>query len=114
MFLHRCEISEKLKKYCRITENVTNLLQAVERQLILKSKSGFTYLAELRGTRVDHKMDHLACFTGALIHLINIFYTRLHNLHNSIELSRLNAMKAFEKVNRDLCDSKCRSNTVDD
>jgi hypothetical protein len=43
---------------------ITPSLQAMERQMIVKSDNGLTYFAEMKGSRLDHKMDHLACFIG--------------------------------------------------
>ena len=33
-------------------------------KLIQKSNGGLTYFAEMKFGRLEHKMDHLACFTG--------------------------------------------------
>jgi mannosyl-oligosaccharide alpha-1,2-mannosidase len=33
-------------------------------KLIQTSKGGLTYFAEMKFGRLEHKMDHLACFTG--------------------------------------------------
>ena len=43
------------------------LLQAIEANLVQKSPGGLTYLAEWRGGILDHKMGHLACFSGGMI-----------------------------------------------
>ena len=37
---------------------------AVEKQLVKVSRSGLTYFAEYKYGRLEHKMDHLACFAG--------------------------------------------------
>lgn len=42
-------------------------LQAIEANLVQKSPGGLTYLAEWRGGILDHKMGHLACFSGGMI-----------------------------------------------
>ena len=39
----------------------------VEKQLVKVSKSGLTYFAEYKYGRLEHKMDHLACFAGEYI-----------------------------------------------
>lgn len=39
-------------------------MDAVERKLIQTSKSGLVYFAEMKYGRLEHKMDHLACFAG--------------------------------------------------
>ena len=40
-------------------------------KLIQKSKEGLTYFAEMKFGRLEHKMDHLACFSGKNNFLIN-------------------------------------------
>lgn len=42
-------------------------MQAIETNLVQKSPGGLTYLAEWRGGILDHKMGHLACFSGGMI-----------------------------------------------
>ncbi|KAF7655576.1 hypothetical protein LDENG_00054250, partial [Lucifuga dentata] len=42
-------------------------LEAIETNLVQKSPGGLTYLAEWRGGILDHKMGHLACFSGGMI-----------------------------------------------
>ncbi|XP_034030006.1 mannosyl-oligosaccharide 1,2-alpha-mannosidase IA isoform X2 [Thalassophryne amazonica] len=42
-------------------------LQAIEANLVQKSAGGLTYMAEWRGGILDHKMGHLACFSGGMI-----------------------------------------------
>uniref|UniRef100_A0A8C7X132 alpha-1,2-Mannosidase n=1 Tax=Oryzias sinensis TaxID=183150 RepID=A0A8C7X132_9TELE len=42
-------------------------LQAIEANLVQKSPGGLTYVAEWRGGILDHKMGHLACFSGGMI-----------------------------------------------
>ncbi|NWR57237.1 MA1C1 mannosidase, partial [Bucorvus abyssinicus] len=44
-------------------------LEAIEKHLVKKSAGGLTYLAEWRGGVPDHKMGHLACFSGGMIAL---------------------------------------------
>lgn len=46
-----------------------SFLQAIETNLVQKSPGGLTYLAEWRGGILDHKMGHLACFSGGMIGL---------------------------------------------
>ena len=36
----------------------------VENELVQTSNSGLTYFAEQKFGRLEHKMDHLACFGG--------------------------------------------------
>ncbi|KAM8846171.1 mannosyl-oligosaccharide 1,2-alpha-mannosidase IA isoform 1-T1 [Synchiropus picturatus] len=44
-----------------------NALDAIEANLVQKSAGGLTYMAEWRGGILDHKMGHLACFSGGMI-----------------------------------------------
>ena len=44
-------------------------IDAIEKNLVKKSTSGLTYLAEMKYDRLEHKMDHLACFASGLIAL---------------------------------------------
>ncbi|XP_057689397.1 mannosyl-oligosaccharide 1,2-alpha-mannosidase IA-like isoform X1 [Corythoichthys intestinalis] len=44
-----------------------NALEAIENNLVQKSPGGLTYMAEWRGGILDHKMGHLACFSGGMI-----------------------------------------------
>ena len=38
----------------------------IEEMLIQRSPSGLTYIAEWKYGRLEHKMDHLACFAGGM------------------------------------------------
>ena len=42
--------------------------QGIEDKLIQTSRNGLKYLAEYKSGRLDHKMDHLACFAGLYAH----------------------------------------------
>ncbi|KAG1943005.1 mannosyl-oligosaccharide 1,2-alpha-mannosidase IA isoform X2 [Pimephales promelas] len=42
-------------------------MDAIEANLVQKSPGGLTYVAEWRGGILDHKMGHLACFSGGMI-----------------------------------------------
>ncbi|XP_036303696.1 mannosyl-oligosaccharide 1,2-alpha-mannosidase IC isoform X2 [Pipistrellus kuhlii] len=44
-------------------------LTAIETHLVNVSPGGLTYIAEWRGGNLDHKMGHLACFSGGMIAL---------------------------------------------
>ncbi|XP_068087475.1 mannosyl-oligosaccharide 1,2-alpha-mannosidase IA [Hyperolius riggenbachi] len=44
-------------------------VQAIETNLIRKSSSGFTYIAEWKGGLLEHKMGHLTCFAGGMFAL---------------------------------------------
>jgi len=39
-------------------------MESATGKLIQKSNGGLTYFAEMKFGRLEHKMDHLACFTG--------------------------------------------------
>ena len=41
-----------------------NAMDSVVEKLIQKSQGGLTYFAEMKYGRLEHKMDHLACFAG--------------------------------------------------
>jgi len=41
----------------------------IEQILLQNSSQGYTYLADCRGGRLEHKMDHLACFAGGMFAL---------------------------------------------
>lgn len=43
--------------------------QAIETNLMRKSSSGLTYIAEWKGGLLEHKMGHLTCFAGGMIAL---------------------------------------------
>uniref|UniRef100_A0A915C0N7 Alpha-1,2-Mannosidase n=1 Tax=Parascaris univalens TaxID=6257 RepID=A0A915C0N7_PARUN len=40
----------------------TETVDAIEKQMVRKSKGGLTYVAEWRNGILEHKMGHLACF----------------------------------------------------
>ena len=40
--------------------------KAIEDNLVQRSKSGLVYLAEMKYDKLEHKMDHLACFSGGM------------------------------------------------
>uniref|UniRef100_A0A8C9W858 alpha-1,2-Mannosidase n=1 Tax=Scleropages formosus TaxID=113540 RepID=A0A8C9W858_SCLFO len=42
-------------------------MDAIEANLVQKSPGGLTYIAEWRGGILDHKMGHLACFSGGMV-----------------------------------------------
>ncbi|XP_075552808.1 mannosyl-oligosaccharide 1,2-alpha-mannosidase IA-like isoform X1 [Dermacentor variabilis] len=46
-------------------------VKAIESKMLLQSRSGFLYLAEIKYDRVEPKMDHLACFAGGFYALIS-------------------------------------------
>jgi len=40
-------------------------VKVIEERLILTSNGGLRYVAEWKNGRIEHKMDHLACFIGS-------------------------------------------------
>ncbi|GAB5363633.1 hypothetical protein AAMO2058_000900500 [Amorphochlora amoebiformis] len=44
-------------------------IQSMMSHLLTKSKEGLWYIAESRGTALDHKMDHLTCFAPGMLAL---------------------------------------------
>ncbi|XP_028412795.1 mannosyl-oligosaccharide 1,2-alpha-mannosidase IA-like [Dendronephthya gigantea] len=44
-------------------------IEAVEKIMVQKSQSGLTYVAEYRYGGLEHKMGHLACFSGGMLAL---------------------------------------------
>merc|ERR1712100_867677 len=42
-------------------------MQEMKNRLILRTAGGLTYVAEENNGRANHKMDHLACFTGGML-----------------------------------------------
>lgn len=48
-------------------EMYVDAMDAAVAKLIQKSNGGLTYFAEMKFGRLEHKMDHLACFTGMLV-----------------------------------------------
>ena len=51
-----------------IAHPVSLNFQGIEDKLIQTSRGGLKYLAEYKSGRLDHKMDHLACFAGLYAH----------------------------------------------
>ncbi|ESO83439.1 hypothetical protein LOTGIDRAFT_222667 [Lottia gigantea] len=44
-------------------------IKAIENKMLVTSKDGLKYFAEYKSGRLDHKMDHLACFSGGMLAL---------------------------------------------
>lgn len=42
-------------------------MREMQNRLVLRTKGGLTYVAEENNGRANHKMDHLACFTGGML-----------------------------------------------
>ncbi|TNN68587.1 Mannosyl-oligosaccharide 1,2-alpha-mannosidase IA [Liparis tanakae] len=52
-----------------VTTGCPSVFQAIETNLMRKSSSGLTYIAEWKGGLLEHKMGHLTCFAGGMIAL---------------------------------------------
>ncbi|XP_053693577.1 mannosyl-oligosaccharide alpha-1,2-mannosidase IA isoform X2 [Sabethes cyaneus] len=50
-------------------EMFDDAMQAIIQNMIRTSPGGLTYVSDLKFERLDHKMDHLACFAGGLFGL---------------------------------------------
>ncbi|XP_035201593.1 mannosyl-oligosaccharide 1,2-alpha-mannosidase IC [Oxyura jamaicensis] len=57
------------KKDSEAKKMYDDALEAIEKHLVKRSAGGLTYIAEWRGGILDHKMGHLACFSGGMIAL---------------------------------------------
>ncbi|NWH82231.1 MA1C1 mannosidase, partial [Piaya cayana] len=57
------------KKDSEAKKMYDDALEAIEKHLVKKSAGGLTYIAEWRAGILDHKMGHLACFSGGMIAL---------------------------------------------
>ena len=44
-------------------------MSAIMEHMVRKSTGGLTYVSDLKFDRLEHKMDHLACFAGGLFGL---------------------------------------------
>jgi len=42
-------------------------VKVIEERLIMTSNGGLRYVAESKNGRIEHKMDHLACFIGSYV-----------------------------------------------
>lgn len=51
-------------------------MQAVFQHMLKTSQNGLMYFADLKFDRVEHKMDHLACFSGNVNVIISIYYAK--------------------------------------
>lgn len=90
------------------------LLQAIEANLVQKSAGGLTYMAEWRGGILDHKMGHLACFSGGMIgigaddgapekrqHYLDLAAEITHTCHESYSRSGEWKCQGCQRVCRD-------------
>lgn len=52
-------------------------MQAIVDNIIITSQSGLVYASDMKFERLEHKMDHLACFSGKIIFNSKIDYFRI-------------------------------------
>ncbi|XP_065584891.1 mannosyl-oligosaccharide 1,2-alpha-mannosidase IA-like isoform X2 [Artemia franciscana] len=52
-------------------------MEAIDKWMIRESRSGLLYVSDMKYERLEHKMDHLACFSGGM------FALGAHTLHDS-------------------------------
>lgn len=50
-------------------EMYDDAMEAIMEHMVRKSSSGLTYVSDMKFDRLEHKMDHLACFAGGLFGL---------------------------------------------
>lgn len=55
-------------------------MQAIIEHMIRTSNGGLTYVSDMKFDRLEHKMDHLACFAGGLFALAS---TTLENNYSN-------------------------------
>ncbi|EYC38168.1 hypothetical protein Y032_0738g1955 [Ancylostoma ceylanicum] len=77
--------------------------KAMQEQMVMKSKSGLTYVAELRNGLPEHKMGHLACFSVGMF--------ALQAVNEKTEEERLSTMKLAEELGRTCHESYIRTTT---
>ncbi|EPB67466.1 glycosyl hydrolase family 47 [Ancylostoma ceylanicum] len=77
--------------------------KAIQEQMVLKSKSGLTYVAELRNGLPEHKMGHLACFSVGMF--------ALQAVNEKTEEERLSTMRLAEELGRTCHESYIRTTT---
>ncbi|VDK48704.1 unnamed protein product [Anisakis simplex] len=64
-------------------------VSAIKKHLLHFSKqSNLAYFAEMKGTRVEHKMDHLACFIGGLFALESMNEDSLAGKNDALDLAK--------------------------
>ncbi|RCN42497.1 Mannosyl-oligosaccharide 1,2-alpha-mannosidase C52E4.5 family protein, partial [Ancylostoma caninum] len=77
--------------------------KAMREQMVLKSKSGLTYVAELRNGLPEHKMGHLACFSVGMF--------ALQAVNEKTEQERASTMELAEELGRTCHESYIRTTT---
>ncbi|XGW04411.1 hypothetical protein V3C99_015526 [Haemonchus contortus] len=76
---------------------------AIQKSMIFKSKTGLTYVAELRNGLPDHKMSHLSCFSVGMF--------ALQAMNEEEPEKRASTMKLAEELGRTCHESYVRTTT---
>uniref|UniRef100_A0A8B9PTA6 alpha-1,2-Mannosidase n=1 Tax=Apteryx owenii TaxID=8824 RepID=A0A8B9PTA6_APTOW len=103
------------KKDSEAKKMYDDALEAIEKHLVKKSAGGLTYIAEWRGGILDHKMGHLACFSGGMIalgaehagegrkrHYMDLAAEITNTCHESYARSALTELKQATRTNNPL------------
>ncbi|KHN83808.1 Mannosyl-oligosaccharide alpha-1,2-mannosidase isoform B [Toxocara canis] len=62
-------------------------IMAIEKHLLrFSQQSNLAYFVEMKGSRIEHKMDHLACFIGGLFALESMNEASLERKSNALRL----------------------------
>ena len=70
----------------------------IEDYLVQKSPGGLTYIAEWKYGRLEHKMDHLACFAGGkLVILFSLWVNDEYHFDNDFKVIELKRSLALNK-----------------
>uniref|UniRef100_A0A914MF67 alpha-1,2-Mannosidase n=1 Tax=Meloidogyne incognita TaxID=6306 RepID=A0A914MF67_MELIC len=89
------------KRDKKLWETYKNAILAIEKKLLFKSKpSNLWYFAEMKGTRTEHKMDHLACFTAGMFALQSLHETDINQRAHYLELAEKIGETCHESYNR--------------
>uniref|UniRef100_A0A915LEK1 alpha-1,2-Mannosidase n=1 Tax=Meloidogyne javanica TaxID=6303 RepID=A0A915LEK1_MELJA len=89
------------KRDKKLWETYKNAILAIENKLLFKSKpSNLWYFAEMKGTRTEHKMDHLACFTAGMFALQSLHETDINQRAHYLELAEKIGETCHESYNR--------------
>uniref|UniRef100_A0A0M3HNX3 alpha-1,2-Mannosidase n=1 Tax=Ascaris lumbricoides TaxID=6252 RepID=A0A0M3HNX3_ASCLU len=90
-------------------------IAAIEKHLLHFSKqSKLAYFAELKGSRVEHKMDHLACFIGGLFALQSMNEDSSEQRDKALDLAKQIGNTCHESYIRSVTPRRCRDETGTD
>jgi len=85
-------------------------MQNVITHMLMKSSTGLLYFSDLKYERVEHKMDHLACFSGGLLGLDATLSERRSSDANQEDLNKKH-MRIAEGITNTCHESYDRSAT---